>query len=98
VADLKTRQESLGAEQRDAEHLIELASTNLDLVEKRLDAPPDLLEHCDRLYVGATDRVRRDFNQAFFEALFVDENGVQRAEMKPLSGFGKGPAVATGNH
>lgn len=83
VADLKSRQESVGAEQRDAQHLIELASTNLDLVEKRLDSALDLLEHCDRLYVGATNGVRREFNQAFFEALFVGVDGVQRAEFRP---------------
>jgi hypothetical protein len=83
VADLKSRQESVGAEQRDAQHLIELASTNLDLVERRLDSALELLEHCDRLYVGATNSVRREFNQAFFEALFVGVDGVQRAEFRP---------------
>ena len=28
-------------------------------------------EHCDRLYVGATNNIRREFNQAFFEKVFV---------------------------
>jgi DNA invertase Pin-like site-specific DNA recombinase len=83
VTDLKQRQEALAAEQRDAERLIELAGVNHDLVEERLETALELLEHCDRLYVGAPDNVRRSFNQAFFEALYIDENGVQRAEMRP---------------
>jgi len=33
--------------------------------------------------VGATNNVRREFNQAFFEALFVGVDGVQRAEFRP---------------
>jgi site-specific DNA recombinase len=83
VADLKQRQESLAVEQRDAQRLIELASINHELVEQRLKIALGLLEHCDRLYVGADDKVRRDFNQAFFEALYINDNGVARAEFRP---------------
>ena len=35
-----------------------------------------LLEHCDRLYIGAGDKDRRALNQAFFCGLYIDEEGV----------------------
>jgi hypothetical protein len=38
-------------------------------VEDRLDVALGLLEHCDRLYIGADDNSRRDLNLAFFAGL-----------------------------
>jgi hypothetical protein len=79
VADLKRRQDALAAEQSDAERLLELASVNHKLVEERLEVALGLLEHCDRLYIGADDNSRRGLNLAFFAALHVDRGGVKRA-------------------
>jgi site-specific DNA recombinase len=79
VADLKQRQEALQAEQREAERLIGLASVNHELLHKRLDIALGLLEHCERLYLGISDKDRRAFNQAFFDGLFIDRGGVKRA-------------------
>jgi site-specific DNA recombinase len=69
VSDLKQRQETLSAEQADAEQLIQITSLNHELVEERLEIALDLLERCDRLYIGAGDNDRRALNQAPFEAL-----------------------------
>ena len=79
VADLKKRQEALGAEQREAERLIQLAGVNHELLQQRLEVALGLLEHCERLYVGESEKTRRDLNQAFFEALEMDKHGVVRA-------------------
>jgi hypothetical protein len=81
VADLKRRQEALATEQRDAERLIELGNVNHQLVEDRLDIALALLEHCDRLYIGADDNSRRALNLAFFAGLHMDSDGVRRAEL-----------------
>jgi site-specific DNA recombinase len=83
VADLRKRQEALAVEQREAGRLIELASINHELVEQRLEIALGLLEHCDRLYIGAGENDRRGLNQAFFEALFIDKDGVKRAVLNP---------------
>ncbi len=79
VADLKRRQEALAVEQRDAERLLALAGADHDLAEQRLEVALQLLAQCDRLYAGAGESDRRALNQAFFDAVFVNEHGVQRA-------------------
>ncbi len=79
VADLKQRQQALAVEQRDAERLIELASVNHALFEERLQIALGLLEHCDRLYIGGSEKDRRALNQAFFSELYMDKDGVKRA-------------------
>ena len=83
VADLKKRQEAVTVEQREAERLIQLASTNHDLIEERLEIALGLLEHCDRLYIGETEPFRRALNQAFYSALHVGPEGVIRAPLNP---------------
>jgi site-specific DNA recombinase len=79
VADLKKRQEAVAVEERDAERLIKLASVNHELFEQRLEIALGLLEHCDRLYIGADEKTRQALNQAFFSELFMDKDGVKRA-------------------
>jgi site-specific DNA recombinase len=83
VADLKQRQEALAVEQREAGRLIELASADVEIAEQRLEIALGLLEKCDRLYVGADEMVRRDLNQAFYSGLFVNKEGIVRAELNP---------------
>ena len=79
VSDLKQRQLAIGAAQRDAERLVELAKLNLELATERLDTAFGLMEHCDELYVGASEETRRQFNHAFFQAIYVGPNGVVEA-------------------
>jgi site-specific DNA recombinase len=81
VADLKQRQQAIAVEQRDAERLLELASANFALAEERLDQALGLLEHCDQLYLAATEEVRRQFNLAFYSGIWIDESGVRRADL-----------------
>ncbi len=83
VTDLKPRQEALGVEEREAERLISLASAGHVLAEDRLEVGRGLLAHCDRLYATAADTERRQFNQAFFTALYVDTGGVTDADLNP---------------
>jgi hypothetical protein len=54
-----------------------------ELVEHRLEIALGLLKDCDRLYIGAGENDRQGLNQAFFEALFVDKDGVKRAVLNP---------------
>lgn len=49
------------------------------MVEQRLETALGLLEHCDRLYIGSGETERRALNQAFFDSLYLDENGVVEA-------------------
>ncbi len=81
VSDLKQRQQAIAVEQRDAERLLQLASANHALAEERLDQALGLLQHCERLYIAAPEEVRRQFNQAFYAGLWIDERGVQRAAL-----------------
>ncbi len=83
VPVLKKRQEALAVEQREAERLIQLAGVDHQRFEQRLDIALTLLEHCDRLYIGAGDDNRRALNQGFFSELYVDRDGVKRAILNP---------------
>jgi len=82
-ADLKLRQEAIAVEQREAARLIELAGTKHEHFEERLEIALQLLEQCYRLYVSETEKARRDLNQTFFGALFIDKDGVKRAVLNP---------------
>lgn len=81
VTDLKQRQEALTTEQREAERLITLASADHALAQDRLEVAVGLLEHCDHLYARCGDAERQQLNQAFFEALYLDVDGVEQAEL-----------------
>lgn len=83
VTDLKPRQEAVNAEAREAERLIALASADHVLAEERLEVALGLLAHCDRLYATAADTERRQLNQAFFSAFYVDSGGVTDADLNP---------------
>jgi hypothetical protein len=46
------------------------------LFEERLQIALALLEQCERLYIGSNERHRRDYNQTFFAAVHIDQDGV----------------------
>ena len=83
IADLKQRQATLAAEQREAERLIQLASISHALLKERLEIALGLLEHCERLYIDGSDKDKRALNQAFFAVLEIDRDGVKRAVLNP---------------
>lgn len=56
-------------------------ATNAD-VEATLAQALAAASHCERAYLSATEPIRRQINQGFFEKLFIGEDGtVKRAEL-----------------
>jgi hypothetical protein len=51
-----------------------------EIIEERLKQALDLIEDCGRAYSLASDTMKRAFNQAIFEKMFVDGDGKIVAE------------------
>ncbi len=50
-------------------------------VEANVESAIYLAEHCHEAYSRASDSVRRQFNQAFFSRLYIDEHGLADGEL-----------------
>ena len=50
-------------------------------VEANVESAICLAEHCHEAYTRASDSVRRQFNEAFFSRLYIDERGVADGEL-----------------
>ena len=63
---------------------LSLHDTHFGEVKRRLGKALDALENCGEMYAGASEHIKRAFNQAFFEKIYVfpDDNG--SCEIKPL--------------
>ncbi len=72
-ADIAQERQALLAEQLlAAESALSQLSLDQDNHETTLRAVLDLVEHCGTAYRLSTDKGRRDYNQAFFDGIFLD--------------------------
>ena len=73
---------------RELEHArTQLASVSVsfEVIEHNLNRALGLVQDCYAAYKGATPDIRRQFNQAFFERVFIDQDGGVRHELaKPF--------------
>ena len=70
--------EALSEQLRAAESALARLSTTVDSHETTLHAVLDLVEHCGRAYVLSDEAGRRDYNQAWFEAIYLDADDEDR--------------------
>ncbi len=63
----------------------------------KVEAVCDLLKDCGTFYADASDQLRRQMNQAFFDKVLVDDEGVV-AETKLLQPFKTIKALQTQKH
>jgi site-specific DNA recombinase len=78
---MKAEQQRITTEVANVEQRIAACETKYDEIENNLAVALDLVSNCARAYALAPPQLRRRFNQAFFEALFIDEDGTMRCEL-----------------
>ncbi len=76
---LKDEQDRISKEAKACEKELNATGTRFDLMEQIIEKAINLASNCAVAYEKASPQVRRMFNQAFFEKVFVNE--------KKVSGF-----------
>ncbi len=72
-ADLyRAEQRSISSRHAALKEKLATAYTVLEDLDRNLRSAFDLVENCYEAYLRASNRVRREFNQAFFESIEVD--------------------------
>ena len=79
---LKTEQERVAREMERAGQLLTGASARFEDMETVLQGAVELAGSCSDAYLLADDATRRQFNQAFFEKVYVHQDKVTRADFK----------------
>ncbi len=80
----RQKQADLARDVADAESTLEAAKAYVEEVAVTLSRALDLAEHVHQAYRIAPPEVRRQFNQAFFTTLLVDDRIVEEAEFQPI--------------
>ncbi|GAA4969396.1 recombinase family protein [Kineococcus glutinatus] len=94
---LKVEQDRIAEQLAAVESRLATVNGDLATVERNLSAALDLLVDCQCAYLSAGPKVRRLFNQALFEKLYIDEDGVHAELAEPFQSL-LGPAVAALRH
>ncbi len=91
---LKSEQQRIGSEVQRAERVVQEAQTHWSQVEEDIDLAIQLASDCQAMYLAAPPMVRRQFNQVFFEKLYVIGGEVVSAELRePFAALLAGDAV-----
>ena len=70
---LKSEQARISAEIAASTQRLEAVATEFTTAEANLDRALALVQDCEAAYLDASDKVRRQFNQAFFKRLLIDD-------------------------
>ncbi len=81
---LKSEQDRITGRLEIIESRLDATSAHFDTVQANLKSALDLASDCHRAYLQADDRTRRLLNQALFEALYIEEDGVRAALAEPF--------------
>lgn len=81
---LKTEQDRITGQLELIESRLDATSSHFDTVQANLKLALDLAGDCHRAYLQADDRTRRLLNQALFDMLYIDEDGVRAALAEPF--------------
>jgi site-specific DNA recombinase len=73
---LKTEQARISDEIARLKEAVVVAETTVERLQATVDMAVAYANDCYQSYVGASDKVRRTMNQAFFKAVWVTEDGV----------------------
>ena len=73
---LKREQERIGSEMRACQTILDGAQTDIDAIEAGLENLLELIADCGQLYKSAPPAIRRQFNQAVFERIVIDDDQV----------------------
>ena len=88
LALLKKEQQRIDAEINTAEATLQLDEGRLHNASELVEVALELASNCDRVYAGATPQGRRRLNQAFFEAVYLQDGEATRATFRrPFDAF-----------
>ena len=79
---LKTEQERLARETREAEQVLKASQIKVEAVAATVDIALELAADCEAMYRSASPKVRRMFNRVFFEHLVVIDDRVVAGNLK----------------
>lgn len=74
-------QEAVSRQLATIEERRQAATVRFADIDRNLDLAMELLENCYEAYLRAPDDIRRRFNQALFEKVFIEEDGEPRGEL-----------------
>jgi hypothetical protein len=83
---LKSEQDRLTGQERAAKQELDIAESDLDDWQDILRTAINLAGNCHAAYLKARPSVRRRFNQAVLEAVYVKDRQVHRAEFSEVFG------------
>ncbi len=73
---IRQRLQKIAIDREQAKAGLSETSEKLEVGAEAICSFIDLLDHPEQLYALADDNARREFNSAFYERLYVDEDGV----------------------
>jgi site-specific DNA recombinase len=82
---LKTEQDRITGQLEVVQARLTASHAEYDRIEQNLKKALDLAGDCHRMYLEANDLTRRLLNQAFFERLYIDEDGIRAALAEPFT-------------
>lgn len=80
---LKTEQARIAAEVKVVQERLATLEGNYAAAEANLNKAIALVQDCEAAYLNASDRLRRQFNQAFFKRLLIDDEYEVTIELAP---------------
>jgi hypothetical protein len=78
---LKEEQTRITAEESQAQRILDSCTLRFDEIERNLDQALTLVADCLRAYEQAPAELRRIYNQAFFERIWIGEEGVEGVDL-----------------
>ncbi|SDI89756.1 Site-specific DNA recombinase [Frankineae bacterium MT45] len=90
---LKSEQDRITAQLETIGNRLDASKTRFDEIERNLKTALDFASNCHAAYLRANDHTRRLLNQAFFEKLYIEEDGVRgyfAGPFKTLLGLAEG--------
>ena len=83
---LKREQKRIAGEMAAADRGLARLNAELGAVEQGLNQALELVANCHELYLSAPNHVKRQLNQAVFERIIVEDDGVPTARLTPAFG------------
>ncbi|MCP4307897.1 MAG: hypothetical protein GY788_24110 [bacterium] len=79
---LKEEQARITGEEIQAQRILDSCTLRFDEIERNLDQALTLVADCLEAYGQASNELRRIYNQAFFERIWIGEEGVEGVDLK----------------
>ncbi|MCP4307742.1 MAG: hypothetical protein GY788_23295 [bacterium] len=78
---LKEEQTRITVEETQAQRILDSCTLRFDEIERNLDQALALVADCLEAYRRASNELRRIYNQAFFERIWIGEHGVEGVDL-----------------